>query len=343
MTREPEIVSSVELCLPDGRTLNPLAMGWSRRPLHRANLRGGFARTKRWDYWAVLAGDFVLSITYANVDYLGIVAVWWADLLSGASGGHEATIPLARGVHLPEEPGSVPLHFASRGFAVALSDDASCTRLLAEWSEKDGRSARCDLVVDDPPGHESVNVVIPWGAHRFQYTSKHQARPARGVIELGTRRIDVGSAGAEAWGVLDVGRGRWPYRTRWNWGGGAGRSASGEHVVGIQVGGKWTVGTDFTENGVIVDGRVSKFGDELEWDYSWDEPLRPWRVRDPAGRLDLVLETRFDRHARTEALLLGTEVHQVFGRWTGRLVTDEGREIRVEGIQGFAEESRSRW
>ncbi|MEI8359018.1 MAG: DUF2804 family protein [Deltaproteobacteria bacterium] len=83
--------------------------------------------------------------------------------------------------------------------------------------------------------------------------------------------------------------------------------------------------------------------DELEWDYSWDEPLRPWRVRDPAGRLDLVLETRFDRHARTEALLLGTEVHQVFGRWTGRLVTDEGREIRVEGIQGFAEESRSRW
>jgi len=29
----------VELCLPDGR-LNPAAIGWTRRPLHTANLRG---------------------------------------------------------------------------------------------------------------------------------------------------------------------------------------------------------------------------------------------------------------------------------------------------------------
>jgi len=188
-----------------------------------------------------------------------------------------------------------------------------------------------------------VNVVIPWSSRRFQYTSKHQARPARGTLEIGGRRVAIGGDAGDAWGVLDVGRGRWPYRTRWNWGGGAGRSACGRHVVGLQVGGKWTEGTGFTENGVIVDGRVTKLGDELAWDYSWERPMQPWRLRDPGGRLDLVLEPRFDRHSKVEALVLGTEVHQVFGRWSGRVVDDAGREIALEGIQGFAEESRSRW
>ena len=185
MTAEPEITSRVDLCLPDGRTLNPLALGWSRVPLHRANLRGGFGRTKRWDYWAVLAGDVVFSLVVADVDYLGIVGAWWADLATGESGGREVSVPLARGVSLPEEPGTTPLRWSGRGLDLAISDDPDHTLLIASWSERDGRASRCDVVVDRPPGHESVNVVIPWSPRRFQFTSKHQARPARGTLEIG--------------------------------------------------------------------------------------------------------------------------------------------------------------
>ncbi|GAA3097385.1 DUF2804 family protein [Nonomuraea salmonea] len=49
VTHEREITAAVDLCLPDGR-LDPRAVGWTRRPLHRANLRG-WGRTKRWEYW----------------------------------------------------------------------------------------------------------------------------------------------------------------------------------------------------------------------------------------------------------------------------------------------------
>ena len=143
--------------------------------------------------------------------------------------------------------------------------------------------------------------------------------------------------------MLDVGRGRWPYRTRWNWAGGAGRTTDGAHAVGVQLGGIWTAGTGFTENGLIVDGRLHKIGEELRWNYDWRAPLRPWHVRHPSGRVDLELTPRHDRHARQEALLLGTEVHQVFGTWRGTVVTDDGARLAVDGIPGFAEECRSRW
>ena len=92
-THEPEITAPVDLCTRDGATLHPAARGWSRRVLHRANLLGSFGRNKRWDYWAVLAGDTVVSAVYADIDHLGLADVWWADLASGASGGRAVVAP----------------------------------------------------------------------------------------------------------------------------------------------------------------------------------------------------------------------------------------------------------
>lgn len=340
MTHEHEITEPVDLCTPDGSALNPAARGWSRRPLHRANLHGEWGRNKRWDYWAILAGDFVVSAVYSNVDYIGLADVWWADLVTGETGGHAIAVPRAEGMVLPELPGTSPLQVARDGLALDISDDASGTHIRGEWTERDGREGRLDVMVDLPSGHESLNVVIPWSDEVFNFTSKHQARPAAGALVIGNRRRTIGAESGDAWGVLDVGRGRWPSEITWNWGGGAGR-ASGR-VIGLQVGGKWTEGTGFTENGVIVDGRLTKLGRELEWDYDWDDPLQPWRVDDPGGQLHAVLTPRFDKHTDLSGQKRGSEVHQVFGTWAGNLTSSEGL-LEFDGIQGFAEEARQRW
>jgi hypothetical protein len=346
-TSEREITDAVDLCLGGGR-LNPQARGWSRVPLHRCNLSGRFGRNKRWDYWGILTGDLAISSTFSNVDYLGIVDVWWGDLATGVTGGRAATVPLARGIRLPDRPGTAPLRFSSPRITVEMVDDDAGTDLRATWEESDGTPGRLDARVELPAGHESLNVVIPWSDTTFQYTSKHQARPAHGELAVGD---DVRSFGVDvpAWGVLDVGRGRWPYRTNWNWAGGAGRGRGADRggadgpVVGLQLGGKWTEGTGATENGVIVDGRLTKIGAELAWDYSWDDPLADWKVRAPDGTVDLVLHPRHDKHSRTEIGVMGMEVHQVFGVWSGWVRTDDGQIIVFDDLVGFAEECRARW
>jgi len=341
LTHERELTDAVDLCRADGRHLNPDARGWSRRPLHRANLRGRWGRTKRWDYWAILTEDLVVSVTYADVDYLGLAVVGWEDLAVHATGGRTVTVPLARGIALPEVSGERPLRHRSAHLDLELSDTGAGTRLRAAWDEPDGTPGRLDATVALPDGHESLNVVIPWSDTRFQFTSKHQARPVTGTVAVGDRQTTFRTGAA--WGVLDVGRGRWPYRTRWNWAGGAGPSADGARLVGVQLGGKWTDGTGATENGILLDGRLVKIGADLEWRYDWDRPLDPWRVRGEDIGLDLTLHPVHDRHQRTDALVLRTEVHQVFGHWTGTVPDGAGSEIAVDGILGFAEESRSRW
>src|SRR3954468_14737344 len=225
-THERELTEPIDLCTPDGARLNPDARGWSRRPLHRANLDGGGAgRNKRWDYWAVLAGDLVVSAVYSDIDVLGLADVYWADLSAGVSGGHAIVTAADGSIRLPDVPASVPLVVDRDGLALEIADDDAGTHLRARWTETDGRAGELDVAVALPPDHESLNVVIPWSDEEFNFTSKHQARPATGTLRVGDRHWEIGGAAGDAWGVLDVGRGRRPPDIRWNWGGGAGRPA----------------------------------------------------------------------------------------------------------------------
>lgn len=311
-------------------------------PLHRANLDGEFGRNKRWDYWAVLAGDLVFSCVYADVDHIGLADVYWVDLTTGECGGRSIVAPRELGIRLPEHPGTAPLRVAHDGLELNITDDRAGTRIHAMWKEADGRPGAVDVLVALPAGHESLNVVIPWSDELFNFTSKHQARPAAGELRVGSQSWEIGENTPDgAWGVLDVGRGRWPSKINWNWGGGAGYCDA--HVVGLQIGGKWTAGSGFTENGIIVDGRLTKLGNELIWDYDWDEPMRPWHVRDPGGQLDITLTPRFDKVTRTGGAELGSDVHQVFGTWSGEVTSDDGVRCSFERLQGFAEEARQRW
>ncbi len=340
MTHEREITDGVDLCTPDGNALNPAARGWSRRPLHRANLEGHWGRNKRWDYWAILAGDLVVSCVYSDIDHIGLADVFWADLLSGESGGC-SIITDAGVITLPDRPGTTPLAVNRDGLRLEIDDDLQGSHLRASWTEADGRPGTFDIRVEQPSNHESLNVVIPWSDEVFNFTSKHQARPAAGTLSVGERTWTIGGDAGDAWGVLDVGRGRWPHEITWNWGGGAGRC--GEHVIGVQIGGKWTEGTGFTENGLIVDGRLTKLGEELVWEYDWNAPMQPWRVDDPGGQLHAVLTPRYDKVTDVGDEQLGSQVHQVFGTWAGELTTADGLRLEFLDLQGFAEEARQRW
>ena len=139
-TRERELTERVDLCTADGTLLNPAARGWSRRPLHRANLHGRAGTNKRWDYWAILAGDLVVSCVYSDVDRFGLADVYWADLVTAEAGGRAILAPADGGIVLPEVPGTAPLAVNRDGLDLRIVDDQVGTRITATWTERDGRA-----------------------------------------------------------------------------------------------------------------------------------------------------------------------------------------------------------
>ena len=63
----------------------------------------------------------------------------------------------------------------------------------------------------------------------------------------------------------------------------------------------------------------------------------------PDGRLDLEFVPFKERVARSNVLLIQSEVHQMFGHYQGQVVTDDGETIPLQGVIGFAEEHHARW
>ncbi|OKJ29573.1 DUF2804 domain-containing protein [Streptomyces sp. CB01580] len=349
-THEHEITEPVDLCLSDGR-LNPSARGWSRRPLHRSNLRG-WGRTKRWEYWCVTTPTHLVALTVSDLDFLALNTVY---VLEYGPGGREfertAITPGGRGVRLPETiagaPGSPavvvgPPRPTGGKVRIEIGEEDGGTRLRARCLTPSSpkRTVEVDLFAALPVGHETLSVVVPWDERRFQYTSKHTARPASGTVRIGDEDLEFG---ADAWAVLDHGRGRWPRSVDWNWGAASGRTDG--HTVGLQFGGRWTRGTGATENALCVDGRLSKLGEELEWHWSSDDFLAPWTITSPGNRpaVDLTFVPFHNRSTRTDVGLIANRTDQCFGHYSGRVRDDEGREIVVDRLLGWAEDVHMRW
>ncbi|WP_017602711.1 DUF2804 domain-containing protein [Nocardiopsis alkaliphila] len=339
-THEPEITTPVDLTTPAG-TLAPEAIGWSRTPLHRTAMTG-WGRTKRWEYWLVSTPTHHIAITVADIDYLALTSVYLLD--HPGTPGHTPKVeltrtvlrPLGQGVHLPPSLGSGPVG-ALGPIRARITDEPGGTRLRFSCATEHG-PLNADLFVELPQNHQTMSVVIPWSPTRFQYTSKHTARPASGTVRLGEHTYDF----TDAWGVLDHGRGRWPYDTHWNWGAASGHTD--HHTVGLQFGGQWTQGTGLTENALCVDGHLTKIGQELAWDYDPEDLLAPWHLHTPGSdQVDVVFTPFHERADLTDIGVIVNDTHQCFGHYQGTVRTDEGTTIQVDHLPGFAEQVHMRW
>ncbi|WP_121254283.1 DUF2804 domain-containing protein [Nocardioides ferulae] len=332
-----EITEPVDLCRPDGR-LNRDAVGWSRTPLHRANLRTdlraglhGWGRTKRWEYWGVVTPTHVVGLVVSSLDYAGVLGIYVLDRVTKQETVHDATVPLGRGVRLPDRAGTgrVEAHGGNLAFVFDQGVDATTLRATAP-------DVTVDLTLPAVPGHESLGVVVPWSDRLFQYTVKDVSRPVRGQLVVGGRPHDVPAG--DSFAVLDHGRGRWPYSMTWNWAAGSGPGR------GIQLGGKWTAGTGSTENALFVDGRAHYLGgagEELRWDYDRTDWQRPWRMT--GSRVEATLHPFHERAARTNLLVVAAETHQCFGEFSGWATSDDGERVPLDGLVGWTEEARNRW
>ena len=328
---EREITAPVALQRPGGR-LNPDAVGWTRRPLHDTRLTG-WGRTKRWEYWAVMTPDHVVGLTVSSLDYAALHQVWVLDRATGAEVDRVAVVPFAARTTLPDSlTDPTPARADAKHLSIRI-DRSGDTRLRARTDR-----VELDILVTD--AGEALGVVVPWSDLQFQYTVKQVALAATGWLRIdGTEhRLPAGAA----WAVLDHGRGRWPYSMTWNWGAGSGLVDG--RVIGVQVGGKWTDGTGSTENALFLDGRLHKNSDDLVWEYDRADWLAPWRVHDAArARVDLTFTPFHDRVSATDLLVISGHTHQCFGTWSGWMTDDAGDRVRVDGVEGWAEEARNRW
>lgn len=336
---EREIFSPVSLCDSAGN-LNREAVGWSRHPLHHCALKGHPLRKKRWNYWCVTSPHELFSVTLSNVDYLGLPFVYYINFDTLEMVEKNWMTPLGRGCVLGDEvydDASYRDEKASLSIQ-CKSGNISMRLTLAEFGN---HPLEASLTFQQPAGHESLSVVIPWSDKNFQFTSKHNTLPASGVIRWGERKIRFSPD--QSFACLDFGRGIWPYKSFWNWSSFSTRLPDGR-TLGLNLGAGWTDGTGMNENGFCLAGRLRKISQDVRFIYDATNFMAPWQIKTELDdSVALTFTPFFERIAKSDALIIRSEVHQMLGRFSGTLRADNGERIAVNDVIGWAEDHHARW
>ncbi len=321
--------------------------GWARSLLpvyRRADIQVSPLRIKEWDYYLITDGHIGLALTIADNGYMGLDSI---SFLNFDEGWEQTTspmrlLPLGR-TNLPESSREGASEIARGRYALAFYHEDGARVLSFQMNRFRGEDAICGLLrlTDEP--EQSMVIATPFEkkAH-FYFNQKINCLRAEGWVELGAKRYELTKD--RFFAVLDWGRGVWTYHNTWYWG-----SASGL-LDGVPFG--FNLGYGFgdtsqaSENAVFYDGRLHKlsqvtFGIPMK--NGREDYLSPWRFTSDDNRFYMDFVPVLDRAACTSALIVKSDQHQVFGRFTGRVTLDDGSVLPVRDFFGFAEKVENRW
>lgn len=319
--------------------------GWAPseiRKYRRSAITAPKFRIKEWDYYCVLTADYGIALTVADNGYMGLLGVSWLDFRTPHEITENVMLPFPMGrLGLPEsaDDGDVVVSKGKARFEFRHVDGGR--HLIVDYPAFDGgRGLHADLFLVSPADDRMVIATpFPKASRSFYYNQKINCLPAAGTVRIGSDDFTFRSE--DSFGVLDWGRGVWTYDNTWYWGSASGL-VNGERF-GFNIGYGFGDTTAASENIVFVGGRAHKL-DRIDFGIpqgTYDGA--PWNFSSNDGRFEMTFEPIIDRAATFDVGVLRSIQHQVFGKFSGTVILDDGTSVVVRDLLGFAEEVRNRW
>ena len=213
-------------------------VGWSPQPLLDCNLENANFytlkmfqqfRIKRWDYYAVFTPQQFFSATIADLGYAGNIFVYVLNFETGELHEEGLVIPLGKGITLPRNSDQGESIFEDKHARLHFNVIPEGRHVSVSWPGfHAGRGISAEILLRQPPDHESMTIVIPIGKQRFYYNRKINCLPAEGSIQYGKSIENLSPTSSI--GSLDWGRGVWEYKSFWNWASASGFLPDGQTI-----------------------------------------------------------------------------------------------------------------
>lgn len=340
-----EITRRVPLLDERGQLTEP---GYAKRMLwdyRRSAVKAGKLRIKEWDYYYIGNDRCGLALTVADNSYMGLDSISLLDFQERRQITASPMRWLTLGkTGMPESSEYGDVDVTGKNYGLHFKNQGDKRVLIAQM-EKFGPmgSLYAKIELTDMPD-ESMVIATPFDKPgHFYYNQKVNCMRAAGevVYDQKTYKFDP----ADSFAVLDWGRGVWTYHNTWYWG-----SASGL-IDGVRFG--FNIGCGFgntaaaTENMLFYDGKAHKLG-RVEFNIPTgengrDDFMSRWSFTSDDGRFEMDFAPILDRASCTDVKLIKSDQHQVFGRFSGTAVLDDGTRIRLKDFMGFAEKVENKW
>jgi len=310
----------------------------------RSRVAANRLRLKEWDYYYIGNDSFGLALTIADNGYMSMDSISLLDFERKwqQTNSHMNVLPRRRNLPLTSQRGDI--HAKGKTYELNFLNDGVRRQLFGHMDHFcEGENLLFDLTLTQPP-RDSMVIVTPFkdAPKAFYYNQKINCLQAEGRAVLGAREYQFSPA--TAFGVLDWGRGVWTYDNTWYWGSASGIAQG--HRFGFNIGYGFGDTSAATENMLFCDGvahKLSRVQFNIPQKDGAEDYLSPWTFTSDDGRFEMDFVPILDRAACTDFKVLLSDQHQVFGRFTGKAVLDDGTALEIKDLTGFAEKVHNRW
>lgn len=311
----------------------------------RKAIKAGALRIKEWDYYLIANNDYAVALTIDDNSYMGLDGISLLDFRKPWEHTNNVMSFLTLGKrHFPASSSNGDVYSGTKKYSISFRHNVD-HRLLSFHMDNfmDGKPIRGEIRLENPR-QESMVIVTPFAEKEtaFYYNQKINCLPASGSVEFDGQTYIFDKE--NSFGVLDWGRGVWTYDNVWYWG-----SASGL-ADGVPFG--FNIGYGFgdtsaaSENMLFYSGKAHKLSRvtfNIPMKNGKEDYMSPWTFTSDDGRFEMDFVPIIDRAACTDVKLICSDQHQVFGRFTGKAVLDDGKEIYIKDFLGFAEKVHNKW
>jgi len=324
--------------------------GWAKKPLLKYNkehIGKGWMRIKEWDHYSILNKEFGLQVTIGDIGYLTQMSYVWIDFKQKEKNGKGEFKFFTKSKVLPlNSLENSIIEFPSKKFKAKIIKDKD-NRILSieDPSFSEGRGIKGTISLYDNPKWDNTVVVTGYeeDPRLFYYNHKINMMPATGEIEIGDEKFSFDPK--SSFGLMDWGRGIWPYKTHWLWGSACGMV--NEIPVAFNIGyGFGSVGSEegatHTENIVFYDGKAHKI-DEVTFHHENRDPEKPWRFTSNDNRFNMVLEPITPQREKLNLGIIKFNSSILHGFYSGDIILDNGEKIHVKEMMGHAEDIFWKW
>lgn len=292
---------------------------------------------KEWDFYQIHFGHCVLQMTIGHVSYCADASATVIDLDTGVrqSVGDMKMFPNRKRKDMPlnpEVPNMVTVYKPK--FHVKFETTEKERRLSLSSQDKYGVNAEINLILTNCGSNKDKMVIAtPFDKPKRWYLNyKENCFVVNGMCNINGMSYEI----RDGFGLLDWGRGVWPFHNSWVWGNG-GTVVDGKHF-GFNIG--WGFGdtSAATENMFFYDNKAYKLG-VVEEIKTGDN----YRYVDKDKKFSFKVKTLYDNYTKRDVAFVHNECHQVFGLWKGYVVLDDGTKVEIPEFVAFCEHADNNW
>ena len=311
----------------------------------RKAIKANSLRIKEWDYYLIYNDDFGVALTVDDNSYMALDSISLLDFRIPWEHTNSPMKFMTNGSrNFPPSSVSGDVKGEGKGYKIEFVNEGN-KRILTFHMDNfmDNKPIDGKITLTCDPS-ESMVIVTPYKESKvhFYYNQKINCMPAEGKVTFDGK--DYIFDPKNSCGVLDWGRGVWTYKNTWYWGSASGRVDN--HLFGFNIGYGFGDTSAASENMLFYDNKAHKLSQvkfNIPMKNGTEDYMSPWTFTSDDGRFEMDFVPIMDRASNTDFVILGSNQHQVFGKFTGTAILDDGTKIKIKDFVGFAEKVSNKW